>query len=121
VKGAALGQLGRGDGKPRGGAGQCSGLSGGASRTTVVSRTDARPIPEDVLAAIADLEIGQHTLGLALNEHWGEPGLSYGERLFGWNTLEVLALDAGNPQKPINAIPPRAQAFAICVLCWERR
>uniref|UniRef100_A0A1I8AK07 M20_dimer domain-containing protein n=1 Tax=Steinernema glaseri TaxID=37863 RepID=A0A1I8AK07_9BILA len=43
--------------------------------------------------------------------HWGEPGLSYGERLFGWNTLEVLALDAGNPQKPINAIPPRAQAF----------
>lgn len=69
------------------------------------------PIPEDVLAAIADLEIGQHTLGLALNAHWGEPGLSYGERLFGWNTLEVLALDAGNPQKPINAIPPRAQAF----------
>lgn len=69
------------------------------------------PIPDDVRAAIADLEIGQGTLGLALNEHWGEPGLSYGERLFGWNTLEVLALDAGNPQKPVNAIPPRAKAF----------
>ncbi len=81
-------------------------------------------IPEDVRAAIADLEIGQHTLGQALNENWGEPGLSYGERLFGWNTLEVLALDSGNPQKPVNAIPPRAKAFCnlrfVLGTQWER-
>jgi acetylornithine deacetylase/succinyl-diaminopimelate desuccinylase-like protein len=31
--------------------------------------------------------------------------------VFGWNTLEVLALDAGNPQAPINAIPGRARAM----------
>ncbi len=69
------------------------------------------PIPGDVRAAIEDLAIGQETLGQSLSEDWGEPGLSYGERLFGWNTLEVLALEAGNPQKPVNAIPPRAKAF----------
>ena len=41
---------------------------------------------------------------------WGEPGLTPAERVFAWNTLEVLAFVTGNPAHPVNAIPPRASA-----------
>jgi len=30
--------------------------------------------------------------------------------VFGWNALEVLAFRTGNPDHPVNAIPPRANA-----------
>ncbi len=41
---------------------------------------------------------------------WGEPGLTSAEKLFGWNTFEVLAFRTGNPENPVNAVPPRATA-----------
>ena len=47
----------------------------------------------------------------ALSENWGEEGLSAAERLYAWNTLEVLAISSGNIDKPANAIPGRAQAM----------
>lgn len=68
-------------------------------------------IPDSVREAIHDLGIDQHSLGLTLDTHWGEPGLTLGEKLFGWNTLEILAFTAGNPNKPVNAIPPSAVAY----------
>jgi acetylornithine deacetylase/succinyl-diaminopimelate desuccinylase-like protein len=46
----------------------------------------------------------------ALAEDWGEEGLSAAERLYAWNTLEVLAMSSGNIEKPANAIPGRARA-----------
>jgi acetylornithine deacetylase/succinyl-diaminopimelate desuccinylase-like protein len=46
----------------------------------------------------------------ALSEEWGEEGLSAAERLYAWNTLEVLALSSGNIEKPANAIPGNASA-----------
>src|ERR1700726_3794651 len=46
----------------------------------------------------------------ALAENWGEEGLSAAERLYAWNTLEVLAMSSGNIEKPANAIPGQAQA-----------
>ncbi len=36
--------------------------------------------------------------------------MSAAERLYAWNTLEVLAISSGNIEKPANAIPGRAQA-----------
>jgi acetylornithine deacetylase/succinyl-diaminopimelate desuccinylase-like protein len=45
-----------------------------------------------------------------LSENWGEDGLSAAERLYAWNTLEVLAMSSGNIEKPANAIPGQAQA-----------
>ena len=36
--------------------------------------------------------------------------MSAAERLYAWNTLEVLAISSGNIDKPANAIPGRAQA-----------
>jgi acetylornithine deacetylase/succinyl-diaminopimelate desuccinylase-like protein len=40
--------------------------------------------------------------------------LSAAEKLFGWNTLEVLSFLTGNPAQPMNAIP--GQATAVCQL-----
>lgn len=71
-------------------------------------------IPDSVRDAIHDLGIDQHALGRPLDVDWGEPGLTLGERLFAWNTLEILAFTAGNPAKPVNAIPP--SAIAHCQL-----
>lgn len=71
-------------------------------------------IPDSVREAVHDLGIDQHALGRPLNPHWGEPDLSLGERLFAWNTLEILAFTAGNPARPVNAIPP--SAIAHCQL-----
>lgn len=49
-----------------------------------------------------------------IDPDWGEAGLTPVERLYGWNTLEVLAMTAGNPQRPMNAIP--GSATAVCQL-----
>jgi acetylornithine deacetylase/succinyl-diaminopimelate desuccinylase-like protein len=43
-------------------------------------------------------------------EDWGEPDLTPAERVFGWCSFEVLAFVTGNPERPVNAIPPRASA-----------
>jgi acetylornithine deacetylase/succinyl-diaminopimelate desuccinylase-like protein len=67
------------------------------------------PIPESVRRALAPIEPGEPD-GPAIDADWGEPGLSPAERVFGWNTLEVLAFRTGNPDRPVNAIPPRATA-----------
>ena len=45
-----------------------------------------------------------------MDPDWGEPDLTPAERVFGWSSFEVLAFTAGNPDKPVNAIPPRAIA-----------
>jgi len=72
------------------------------------------PVSDAVRAALADIAIGGGADDPALDEDWGEPGLSPAERLVAWNTIEVLALGAGSPQRPVNAIP--AEAVAHCQL-----
>ncbi|NRF66169.1 M20 family metallopeptidase [Aquincola sp. S2] len=67
-------------------------------------------IPAAVRAALADIEVGGSPGDPAIDPLWGEPGLTPAERVFGWNTLEVLALGCGNPAAPVNAIPPEARA-----------
>jgi acetylornithine deacetylase/succinyl-diaminopimelate desuccinylase-like protein len=67
------------------------------------------PIPASVKRALAAIDPGEPG-GPAIDRDWGEPGLTPAERVFGWNTLEVLAFSTGNPAQPVNAIPPRAFA-----------
>ena len=67
------------------------------------------PIPEAVRRALADIEPGEPE-GPPVDPDWGEPELSPAERVYGWNALEVLAFRTGNPDNPVNAIPPRATA-----------
>jgi acetylornithine deacetylase/succinyl-diaminopimelate desuccinylase-like protein len=67
------------------------------------------PITESVRRALADVEPGDSD-GPAIDRDWGEEGLTPAERVFAWNTIEVLAFRTGNPDHPVNAIPPRASA-----------
>ncbi len=66
-------------------------------------------IPESVRRALAEIEPGEPG-GPAIDADWGEPKLTPAERVFAWNALEVLAFRTGNPDRPVNAIPPRASA-----------
>nr|WP_218157647.1 M20 family metallopeptidase [Saccharopolyspora shandongensis] len=68
------------------------------------------PIPASVRAALADITVDGGPGSPAIDADWGEPGLTPSERVFGWNTLEVLAFTAGTPQAPVNAIPGTAEA-----------
>jgi acetylornithine deacetylase/succinyl-diaminopimelate desuccinylase-like protein len=63
-----------------------------------------------VRRALAGLEIEGGEDGPEIDADWGEPGLTPAERVFGWSSFEVLAFVTGNPDKPVNAIPPRARA-----------
>jgi acetylornithine deacetylase/succinyl-diaminopimelate desuccinylase-like protein len=67
-------------------------------------------IPESVKRVLADIEVTSDEGGPPLEPWWGEPGLSLAEKVFGWCNLEVLAFKSGNPEAPVNAIPPRAWA-----------
>jgi len=60
--------------------------------------------------ALKDLVVEGGADGPAIDADWGEPGLIPSERVFGWCSFEVLAFVTGNPDKPVNAIPPRASA-----------
>lgn len=68
-------------------------------------------MPNSVRAALAGIEIHPSPEEPEIDPDWGEPGLTPAERVYGWNTFEVLALHAGNPDNPVNAIPPSAIAY----------
>ena len=67
-------------------------------------------ISNQIRATLADVEIKPTQGEPELSENWGEEGLSAAERLYAWNTLEVLAMSSGNIENPANAIPGRARA-----------
>jgi acetylornithine deacetylase/succinyl-diaminopimelate desuccinylase-like protein len=67
-------------------------------------------ISNQIRSALGDVKIEPMSDEPALSENWGEAGLSAAERLYAWNTLEVLAMSSGSIEKPANAIPGRAQA-----------
>ncbi|MDP9901143.1 M20 family metallopeptidase [Variovorax ginsengisoli] len=67
-------------------------------------------IPASVRESISALPIGGNPGDPIVDADWGEPGLSAAERVFAWNTLEVLGMECGNVRKAIGAIPPTAKA-----------
>jgi acetylornithine deacetylase/succinyl-diaminopimelate desuccinylase-like protein len=67
-------------------------------------------ISNQIRIMLAGVEVEPMPDEPALSPNWGEPGLSPAERLYAWNTLEALAISAGNIDKPANAIPGAAQA-----------
>jgi acetylornithine deacetylase/succinyl-diaminopimelate desuccinylase-like protein len=67
-------------------------------------------IPNSVRVALADIAVDPGEGGPAIDAWYGEPGLTPAERVFAWNTFEVLAMKAGNPDNPVNAVPPSAVA-----------
>ncbi len=67
-------------------------------------------LPPSVRRALADVKLGGGPTDPEIDLDWGEPDLTPAERVFGWNTLEVLAFKTGNPEAPVNAIPGHASA-----------
>jgi acetylornithine deacetylase/succinyl-diaminopimelate desuccinylase-like protein len=67
-------------------------------------------IPPEVREALAGVTVAASPGDPAPDEGWGEPELSAAERLYAWNTLEVLALGAADAERPVNAIPGSARA-----------
>lgn len=67
-------------------------------------------IPDSVRLSLADVVVDPGVDGPAIDAWWGERGLTQAEKVFGWNTFEVLAMSTGNPERPVNAVPPRARA-----------
>ena len=73
-------------------------------------------LPAEVREALRTIEVGGGPTDPTIDPDWGEPGLSPAERVFAWNTLELLAFKTGNPEAPVGAIPGRADAF--CQIRW---
>lgn len=70
----------------------------------------AVPLSDAVRACLDDIEVDGGADGPQLDEWWGQPGLTPPQRVFAANTFNVLAFVTGNPEKVVNAIPPRAVA-----------
>ncbi|MBU2534028.1 MAG: peptidase dimerization domain-containing protein, partial [Alphaproteobacteria bacterium] len=68
------------------------------------------PISETVRDALQDVELDGGSSGPEVDPDWGEPGLSPAENVYAWNSFAVLAMKAGNPESPVNAIAPWARA-----------
>jgi acetylornithine deacetylase/succinyl-diaminopimelate desuccinylase-like protein len=67
-------------------------------------------LSNQIRAMLANVKVEPTADEPQLSPNWGEDGLSPAERLYAWNTLEVLAMSSGNIDKPANAIPGRARA-----------
>jgi acetylornithine deacetylase/succinyl-diaminopimelate desuccinylase-like protein len=67
-------------------------------------------IPESVREALRDCTPEPEEGEPEIDPWWGEPGLSAAEKVYAWNTFEILAFRTGNPDNPVNAIPGKATA-----------
>ena len=67
-------------------------------------------LPTSVRRLLAGVEVDGSGNGPVIDRDWGEPDLSPAERVFGWNSFEVLAFTTGTPEHPVNAIPGQARA-----------
>ncbi|MCZ6627157.1 MAG: M20 family metallopeptidase [SAR324 cluster bacterium] len=67
-------------------------------------------LPEAVREALKDCVMDGGENSPEIDQDWGEPGFSSAEKVYGWCSFEVLAFKSGNPENPVNAIPPRASA-----------
>ncbi len=91
----------------------------------IASLTDARGqivVPEwrptsltpEIRDILSRIEVSGGPGAPDIDLDWGEEALSPEERVYGWNSFAVLALDLGDPSKPQNAIAPEARA--VCQL-----
>ena len=82
----------------------------GPTGELLVSELLAVPMSGAVRACLDDIEVDGGADGPQIDAWWGQPGLTPPQRVFAANTFNVLAFVTGNPDKVVNAIPPRAVA-----------
>ena len=69
------------------------------------------PLPQSVRRVLQGVEIDGGDDGPRVDHNWGEPDLTPAERVLAWNAFEVLAFTTGTPDRVVNAIPGKAQAY----------
>ncbi|WP_119274973.1 M20 family metallopeptidase [Taklimakanibacter deserti] len=69
-----------------------------------------RTLTPAMRAALAEIHVDAGEGAPEIDPDWGEETLTSMERIFGWNSFEILAFTTGNPDAPVNAIPPSARA-----------
>ncbi|MEO0361463.1 MAG: M20 family metallopeptidase, partial [Pseudomonadota bacterium] len=84
----------------------------GAIRVPEWRPTTLTPEIREVLAtAFPDGAPEEPPGGPSIDRDWGEPDLTPAERVIGWNSFAVLSMLSGDPEKPVNAVQPRAAAM----------
>jgi acetylornithine deacetylase/succinyl-diaminopimelate desuccinylase-like protein len=68
------------------------------------------PLPQSVRTLLRGVEVEGGGNGPRVDPDWGEPELTPAERVYAWNSFEVLAFTTGTPEHPVNAIPGSARA-----------
>jgi acetylornithine deacetylase/succinyl-diaminopimelate desuccinylase-like protein len=81
-----------------------------ASGRILVAGWTPDEIPDSVRQVLEGVELSSTPDSPAIDENWGEPGLTSAEKIYAWPAFQVLAYTAGDPDKPVNAVPPRARA-----------
>jgi acetylornithine deacetylase/succinyl-diaminopimelate desuccinylase-like protein len=67
-------------------------------------------VPAAVRAVLQGCGVAGGEGAATIDPGWGEPGLTPAEKLYGWNSLIVLAMVSGRPENPVNAVAPDARA-----------
>jgi acetylornithine deacetylase/succinyl-diaminopimelate desuccinylase-like protein len=67
-------------------------------------------VPAPVRAVLDGCPVGGGEGAATIDAGWGEPGLTAAEKIYGWNSFIVLAMVAGRPENPVNAVAPEARA-----------
>jgi acetylornithine deacetylase/succinyl-diaminopimelate desuccinylase-like protein len=67
-------------------------------------------VPASVRGVLDGCPVGGGEGAATIDEGWGEPGLTAAEKIYGWNSLIVLAMVSGRPENPVNAVAPDARA-----------
>jgi acetylornithine deacetylase/succinyl-diaminopimelate desuccinylase-like protein len=67
-------------------------------------------VPAAVRQVLEGCPVGGGGAAATIDEGWGEPGLTSAEKIYGWNSLIVLAMLSGKPDGPVNAVAPDARA-----------
>ena len=70
----------------------------------------AAGMPASVRQALKGLELRAEGEAATINPDWGEPGFTAAEKIYGWTSFIVLAMVAGRPENPVNAVAPNARA-----------
>lgn len=73
-----------------------------------------QPPTERIRELLKDCPILQSNGVSRMDADWGETELAPAERVLAWNNFAVLAIKAGSPERPVNAIAP--MAWARCQL-----
>ena len=86
--------------------------------STIVSETGKiqiknwlpEPMSNSTRALLADITVEAGEQAPEIDPNWGEADLNPAQQVYSWNSFDVLAFKTGNPEHPVNAIPPHARA-----------